>query len=1783
MTTVPIAIVGMAARLPMAADVEEYWSNLVDNRDCITRISDEDLLAAGAARADLDRPEYVRAVPVIPDAGGFDANFFGIAPRDAQVTDPQQRLFLETSYLAAENAGYDPYALPGKVGVFAGASHSEYAERYIKPDPELYAKTGQLAVAVGNHNDYIASTVAYWLNLVGPAVTLATACSSSLVAIHLAYISLGVGEIDMALAGGVCLEMPYGHGYRWVPGSVLSRDGTVRPFDAAANGTIFGSGVGVVALRRLDDALAAGDPIRAVILGSAVNNDGSAKVSFSAPSVNGQSAVIEEAMLRAGLRPDQIGYVEAHGTGTVIGDPLELTALEQAYVGMHEGRLPPGSIALGSVKSHIGHVGQAAGVAGLIKAVLCLEREQIPPTRSFAQFNPAISADTSPFRVTSLLEAWPRGDEPRHAAVSSFGIGGTNAHVTLAEAPRAEHQPDLSAQPILWSAHTEASMHQYAGRLSAYLAARPDADLAAAARTLQRSRTGHRYRAGLVAADPQNAARLLADGKYHTMSAAGVRSRRTIFVLPGQGSQYPGMGLSLYRANPVFATAADEAFSALAEAGCDLADQWQSGRDLRNDTRLIQPLLLAIDYAMARALMAQGLTPSTLIGHSLGELAAACLAEVMTLRACARVVVARASAMADQPPGRMIAATAAPADLEALLGADVCVAAVNGPAQTVLGVSLAGLEAATSALSAARIGHRVLDTSHAFHTPMMDPAVGPVLAALEDVELSAPQIPIVLTASGRAVTEVDALDPAFWAGNITRPVCFGAAAEEALGESAVLVEAGPSAALTVALSAQPAVESADSVAIAAMPKPQPGTQGDEPLALLTAVTQAWVEGADVTWPNKPGTRTCMALPPYPFERTDHWHHPDIGSARRGAASPDPGPLASRSPHPPALVTVLDHPSPRWGGTRRRGPVRPRSRDETALTLLPQDEKARRRLIAWLRQCGYSVIPLVQGTQFSTDSNGFTMDLHQAGDQFRMALSALPESKWPAVVVHGLGLGTDWQPPSPQIAEDQLDRGVRSLIAVAQGCMRSTPGRAHPRLMVLTSRGMDVSGAEPLDPLKAAMSGLVASLRLEEPRLEARMIDVSERTADITVVAELLQDQAPAVVALRNDRRWLRVERALAVRDEPDAIIRPSGVYLITGGLGALGAATTRALAQTGLEPIVVLTGRSPHPLDGEDKRAQRRLRELERSEADVHYISADITSPRDVRRCLDLIGARFGVVNGVFHAAGVAGDGLLAIRQAAQVDAVLAPKIQGSLILEEQFAQRPPLDFFVHFSSRASITGLVGSADYAAANAFLDAHASTSALARGRVVAVNWPSWGEGGMASKGQPIAASLTSDGNAADDSELLLRTQTIHPDATWLVDEHRLGDTPLLPGTGYIDLILTAAADELPDVAGVVVENLVVATPLVVAGPREIWLTARSGGGARKVRVLSRASESDAWSEHATARLSNCADPEPPMLDLDYLAGKLKPGDLEAVLADKGLLTFGPRWHCLTAVYGSADGDEWLCEVRLPERFADDLRNHFAHPALLDMATAPATIGAEGHYLPYGYEAVRAFQPMPQHCWAHIRRVPTGRGSVRADVTVADTVGAPVLTIRGLIFKWVDGPVSLDAGQVSNTGGTRTPSVLGLPSAKAARLLLDLLDTSRRHVVGVAPFVNGVAAVGVLDSVPAPARMAQPPTSFALTPMTGHTGYMTAQGQDSQGLAPSQPQITAELLASILSDVLGIESADVDDDFFELGGNSLSAVSFIAAIQESLGVEVGIGSLLDYPTPRLLVQGILGAAND
>jgi phthiocerol/phenolphthiocerol synthesis type-I polyketide synthase E len=1772
----PIAIIGMAARLPMSADVEEYWSNLADSRDCISRLTEDDLLAAGAAPADIANPSYVRAAAVIPDAGGFDASFFGMTSHDALVTDPQQRLFLETSYLAAENAGYDPRGMPGAVGVFAGAAHAEYAEHYVKRDRRLHETSGPFAVAIGNHNDYIASSVSYRLNLRGPAVTLGTACSSSLVAVHLACTSLLSGESDMALAGGVCVEMPYGLGYRWLPGSVASRDGIVRPFDAQATGTLFGSGVGVVVLRRLDEAVADGDPIRAVILGSAINNDGAAKVSFSAPSVEGQSAAIVRAMRQAGVRPDQIGYIEAHGTGTSVGDPLEAAGLEHAFRELSDDVPTPGSIVLGSSKGNIGHTGQAAGVAGLIKTVLCLERERIAPTLHFNRLNKSIPADETPFRVAATAETWTRGEAPRFAGVSSFGIGGTNAHVVVTEGP-AVGEPaaeSTTAEPIVWSAYARAALTEYGSRLSDFLAARPDQDLGAVAATLRRSRAQHRVRAGLVADDAASAAKALADGQYLMAPDEDVPPRRTVFMLPGQGSQYPGMGLGLYRGDAVFAAAADEALAAFSDAGCDVSARWRSGDYSDNDTKVVQPLIFVTSYAVARCLIAGGARPEALVGHSLGELVAGCLAGVMSLKDCARVVAVRGQAMADQPPGRMIAVAADPAQVQSLIGDTVQLAAVNGPRQIVLGTPLAELDAAISALRDSGVDYRVLETSHAFHTPMMQPAVDAVLGVLSDVALAPPQIRLASATTGVWVTEEQALNPAFWADNIARPVYFDTALRTILDEPAVLIEAGPSSALSAAAALQPGVRSGDSVVVATLRRTKQGEAPDEVRSLRTAMTKAWVEGADVRWPVPSIQR--IPLPEYPFQRRHYW-----ASASETGVSPSQGrPEATpqRVDVPPAVTT----PFTRIGWREAEsGPLRTLAANESALVLMPADAHASRRLRRWLRQCGYRVITVTEGPAFAADGDAYTVALDHVADQVSRIMSALPAQRWPSLVVHGLGLEAEWSQPSPEEAEGQLARGVRALVALAQCCLRADPARPSPRLIAMTTQAIDVSGGERLDPFKSSMAGVIKSARREEPRLEATLIDVSEGTTDTTVTGELMQASKVPVVALRDDRRWLPEERPLALGSPAEPAIRPGGVYLITGGLGAIGAAVARALIDTGQEPTIVLVGRSPAPAaDGAGGSGSRRLLALRELSADVHYMTADVTNSRDVRRCLDLIAAKFGPVNGVFHAAGRAGGGPLGSLLPTTIGEVLAPKVMGSLVLEQALVDSPALDMFVHFSSRAAINGIAGAADYGAANTFIDAHAQVSRLAKGRVLSVDWPAWGGAGIAIDEQRTVAQ-DSDGTGR---LLGLRTIDLSPGSSWVIDEHQLAGTPLFPGTGYVDLILTALADGLPDISSISVENLVFSTPLPVTAPKSLWLAGQTGNGAWNLRVMSQPADGGGpWVTHTTAQLRDCGQPKPGHLDVPYLISRLAPGEPGDSRAGQGLLTFGPRWKCLTAVYGSAADGEWLCELRLPDQFASDRHRHFAHPALLDVAATMLTTGAEEAHLPYAYERIRAIGAVPGHVFAHVRRTAVTPEYIQGSIDLADAEGNVVLEISGLILRRIPDPDALRSRLAENPDGTATtPVIYGLPLATGGQLLIDLLRGTRRHVVGVVPFVNGApdpAAAGrPLPVESAPAAGTTVPERASAGPRPAHPAAAPAAASDGQGaVASGEVPAIATALLGILSEVLGLETGTIDDDFFELGGNSLSAVTFMSAVENRLGVAVGIGSLFDHPTPRLMAQAI------
>ena len=642
-TSRSIAIVGLAGRFPGARDLDEFWTRLRDGVDALVEFDDAALARAGVPAALRADPRYVRRGTHLEGADLFDAAFFGISPGEAQVMDPQHRIFLECAWEALENAGYAPGSLVHATGVYAGASMNTYLMAQILRDPALVAAAGGYQLMLGNDKDFLATRAAYKLDLHGPAVSVQTACSTSLVAVQMACRALQHGECDMALAGGVSATFPQQSGYLYQEGMILSPDGHCRPFDARALGTRPGAGCGIVVLKRLSDALADGDTIHAVIRGAAVNNDGAGKAGYTAPSVDGQVEVIATAQALAGVDARSIGYVEAHGTGTPLGDPIEIAALTQVF---RAGTEDVGFCRLGSLKANLGHLDVAAGVAGLIKAVLALEHQEIPPLAGFESPNPHLGLPASPFTVPTSPQAWPTGGAPRRAGVSSFGIGGTNAHVVLEEAPARTARASEGAQLLVLSARTSQALDAVSQRLAARLA-RPDAPaLADVAFTLQAGRRAFAHRRIVVALDAAQAVEALGRDVPARRGEHEGGERRVAFMFSGQGSQHPGMGAGLYRRFAVYRDAVDRCAELLhAHLGLDLRDVMlaASAGDAAviNETRLAQPALFVTEYALARLWMHWGVQPAAMIGHSIGEFVCAHLAGVMSLEDALALVAAR--------------------------------------------------------------------------------------------------------------------------------------------------------------------------------------------------------------------------------------------------------------------------------------------------------------------------------------------------------------------------------------------------------------------------------------------------------------------------------------------------------------------------------------------------------------------------------------------------------------------------------------------------------------------------------------------------------------------------------------------------------------------------------------------------------------------------------------------------------------------------------------------------------------------------------------------------------------------------------------------------------------------------------------------------------------------------------------------------------------------------------------------------------------------------------------
>lgn len=901
-----IAIIGMSGRFPQAGNVEEFWRNLREGREALSEFTVEEVLAEQIPEETIRQPNYVRARPILDDIDLFDASFFGMQPREAEMMDPQERLLLECAWQVIEVAGYDPKAYDNSIGVFVGTGFNYYYENNLSSNPNLVRSFGSIPTLIGNDRDHVATLLSYKLDLKGPSLTVQTACSTSLVAVHLACQSLLNGECTMALAGGSVVVLPWKAGYLYQQGGIMSPDGHCRPFDARAAGTIGGSGVGLVLLKPLSLALADGDPIQAVIKGSAINNDGAMKVGYTAPSIQGQAAVIEEAQAMAGVHPDTISYIEAHGTATSLGDPIEIAALTQAFRAQTDRKQ---FCAIGSVKSNIGHLDTAAGVTGLIKTVLALQHEELPPSLHYENPNPEINFEQSPFFVNARLRRWERkANEPRRAGVSSFGIGGTNAHVIVEEAPlvsSSEAAPVNEWQLLVLSARTATSLQAAKQQLAKHIEQHPEQNLADVAYTLQAGRRMFAQRAAVICRDRAEAVTALR-GEDVARAVAGAQlpaNKGLVFMFPGQGAQYVNMGRSLYDAGGEFREVVDQCAAVVqSELKFDLREilypergRENASQQQLNETIVTQTALFTVECALARLLKQWGITPAAMIGHSLGEYVAACLSGVFDLETGIRLVAERGRLMQELPRGVMLAVSLGPDDLRREIAAindeseQLWLTAINAPQRCVVGGAEPAIAELERQLELRQIQTKRLPTSHAFHTAMVEPVLPSYERVLAQAVKGKLSVPVVSNRSGDWSQDEQVQSTHYWLRHMREPVQFSAGVRTITSVGNwIWVEVGPGGALGRLVRQTLLQENTQKrhEVVSTL-----GGSGAQDLRdLLRSVAQLWTYGAEVDWTRlrdwsfqealtrTPGDQQAIeprkprrvSLPTYAFDRQRFW-------------------------------------------------------------------------------------------------------------------------------------------------------------------------------------------------------------------------------------------------------------------------------------------------------------------------------------------------------------------------------------------------------------------------------------------------------------------------------------------------------------------------------------------------------------------------------------------------------------------------------------------------------------------------------------------------------------------------------------------------------------------------------------------------------------------------------------------------------------------------------------------------------------------------------------------------
>jgi phthiocerol/phenolphthiocerol synthesis type-I polyketide synthase E len=1308
--TSDVAIIGIHGRFPGAPNVEKLWANLCAGVESLSRFSESELRESGVPPQTIANRAYVPVRGVLDDIDLFDPLFFGLTSREAEDLDPQHRLFLECCYEALELAGYAGAASAGQsISVFAGSG----ANTYLLSQLRGQSHEDSLETAISGMPDFLATRVAYKLNLRGPALTVQTACSTSLVAVHLACQSLLDGESDLAIAGGVAIGVPHRTGYTYQAGHILSPDGRCRPFDAEANGTVPSSGVGVVILKPLPEALRDRDIVHAVIKATAINNDGSAKVGFTAPGVIGQAAVVSEAIRLAGFDPTDISYIEAHGTGTAIGDPIEIQSLRDVFGNQ-------GRCVIGSLKSNLGHLDAAAGVAGLIKTVLALKHRRIPATLHYSRPNPELHLESTPFYINQELMEWgaPEGHLLR-AGVSSFGIGGTNAHAVLEEAPgRAASGPSRLYQPLVLSARTPAALEAAAVGLADFLEKAPSTRLADVAFTLSVCRDSFAHRAAIAARDTGEAANALRSSGLARMLRGRVPpiDPQTVFLFPGQGVQYPDAARGLYRSEPVFRDVFDRAADLLVpHLGRDIRDllfvqPTPESEEALYQTAVTQPVVFAIEYALAMLLLEWNIRPAAMIGHSIGELVAACLAGVAPLEAMLELVAARGRLMQEEPPGAMVGVQLSDREAVKYEHLGVSIAASNSSNFCALSGPLDVIGELERRLLDESIPHKRLRSSHAFHSASMERAAQRFTEVVSKFRLAAPTIPYVSNLTGTWITEAEATSAGYYGAHLRQQVRFSEGLAKLLGDNGwLLLEVGPGSTLKSLAESHAAYQ--QQPVIATMRTPRQEIEDQQFLA--EAVARYWVHGGSISWAGYYANedRNRIELPTYPFERSSYWQ---AGSAVK--------PIETDERNDAVVYGLSWKSAPPSIARKSMGPWLVISQAIAGITT---------DLVTALRAHGQRVSSVIASGGWSqSDEFDFSVEPANGSHYDRLWRTLEERGNTPSCIVYG-SLARDLR-VSSQPTEEMLS-SFEDLLCLAQSIPQKKDG-SLPQLISVTADAHVITGTEATHPAAGLLAGAAAVIAQELNVTNCRVIDVNalgnRRPLIDALLAEVLADDDSARVCLRPPRRWEPVVEPLEpVREESrETTLKHGGAYLVIGDDGE----TARVLKDYLERAYQARVGLIASPISAAAAAGTTSAPSANGRHSDLLW-PAKLDSSQELQAAFERAKQHLKEIDGVFHAPARSPGNLIKAKTAAQIRSSLEFHVKSLMALEEALEAhgRPTV---VLLSSSAGLTGGLGQITASAASAFTDACANAWRYGRGWAATsiacdpLDWDTWPGGDL-----------------------------------------------------------------------------------------------------------------------------------------------------------------------------------------------------------------------------------------------------------------------------------------------------------------------------------------------------------------------------------------------------------------------------------------------------------------------